>query len=292
VEEAQPQPERRPASRYAVDTELSLLIVNQGGALRARMFELGLDGCRVRADRIPGGMNAGVELTFKINGIGFRLAGTVQRLDPPQTAAIQFSSMAPRRREALEYLLDELEAQKLAEKEAEKLARAAGKPARPAPRLLPATADRSRGSARILPMPNAPACGPKRAARPTGSERREQARAAVDTQATVFLIDVRAHVSGRIVDLSMCGCRIRTNERFPVGIYRRVETEFKLDGMPFRLAGVVQAVHDKFTVGIRFLDTSQRKREQLQELMQEIAEMKVGGQGLRDQGLANTDRQQ
>ena len=53
-----------------------------------------------------------------------------------------------------------------------------------------------------------------------------------------------------------------------------METEFKLDGMPFRLAGVVQSLHDKFTVGIRFLDMSPRKREQLQELMQEIAEMK------------------
>ena len=45
----------------------------------------------------------------------------------------------------------------------------------------------------------------------------------------------------------------------------------------FGLAGVVQALHDKFTVGIRFLDMSPRKREQLQELMQEIAEMKEAG---------------
>jgi hypothetical protein len=124
---------------------------------------------------------------------------------------------------------------------------------------------------------NKPADEQNRTARPVGRERREQARHTVDTRATVFLIDVRAQISGRIVDLSMCGCRIRTDERFPVGIYRRVETEFKLDGMPFRLGGVVQAIHDKFTVGIRFLDMSPRKREQLQELMQEIADMKDAG---------------
>ena len=78
---------------------------------------------------------------------------------------------------------------------------------------------------------------------------------------------------GRIVDVSLGGCRIRTDERFPVGIYRRVETEFTFDGLPFRLGGVVQSLHDKFTVGIRFLDMSERKRSQLMELIEEIDEM-------------------
>ena len=102
-------------------------------------------------------------------------------------------------------------------------------------------------------------------------ERRLHPRYPVDTRATVFFIDVRAQISGRVLDLSITGCRIRTDARFPVGIYRRVETEFKVDGLPFRLAGVVQAVHDRFTVGIRFLDLSPRKRDQLAQLMDEIA---------------------
>jgi hypothetical protein len=108
---------------------------------------------------------------------------------------------------------------------------------------------------------------------PKGRERRAQARHTVDTGATVFFIDVRVQITGRILDLSMSGCRIRTDERFPVGIYRRVETEFKLDGLPFRLGGVVQSLHDKFTVGIRFLDLSSRKQDQLAQLMEEISEM-------------------
>jgi hypothetical protein len=109
------------------------------------------------------------------------------------------------------------------------------------------------------------------------SDRRSQPRYAVDEAATVHFIDVRAQVSGRILDLSMSGCRIRTSERFPVGIYRRVETEFKLDGLPFRLGGVVQSIHDKFTVGIRFLDLSPRKRDQLKSLMDEIEAMQQRG---------------
>jgi len=101
-------------------------------------------------------------------------------------------------------------------------------------------------------------------------------RHTVDTRATVYFIDVRAHMTGNIVDLSMSGCGIHTDERFPVGIYRRVETEFRFDGLPFRLQCVVQALHNKFTVGIRFLDMSSRKREQLLQLMEEIDEMRRG----------------
>ena len=104
----------------------------------------------------------------------------------------------------------------------------------------------------------------------TQSDRRSQPRYAVDAQASLFFIDVRARIAGRILDLSTSGCRIRSEGRFPVGIYRRVETEFKVDGLPFRLAGVVQSVHDKYTVGIRFLDVSPRKRDQLAQLTEEI----------------------
>jgi hypothetical protein len=110
----------------------------------------------------------------------------------------------------------------------------------------------------------------------------------VDTTAVVFLINVGSKLSGRILDLSLGGCRIRTDERFPVGIYTRVETEFLLEGLPFRLGGVIQAVHDRNRrlVGIRFLDVSARKREQLEQLIQEIEETrgaqnpaKPGGSG-------------
>jgi hypothetical protein len=105
-------------------------------------------------------------------------------------------------------------------------------------------------------------------------ERRTQSRHEVDTSAVILLINVGAQLAGRIIDLSAGGCRIRTDERFPVGIYTRVETEFRLEGLPFRLGGVIQAIQDRerLLVGIRFLDMSARKREQVEQLMQEIEE--------------------
>jgi hypothetical protein len=48
-----------------------------------------------------------------------------------------------------------------------------------------------------------------------------------------------------------------------------------LEGLPFRLGGVIQAIHNRNMVGIRFLDMSQRKREQVLELIGEIDEMRA-----------------
>lgn len=116
--------------------------------------------------------------------------------------------------------------------------------------------------------------------RPSRRERREQLREGVDTSAVIHLINVASRLTGRILDLSLGGCRIRTDERFPVGIYTRVETEFRLEGLSFRLGGVIQAIHDRHNVGIRFLDMSSRKREQVEQLIEEIELLR--GEGNRE----------
>jgi c-di-GMP-binding flagellar brake protein YcgR len=105
-------------------------------------------------------------------------------------------------------------------------------------------------------------------------DRRHEAREDVDTSAEILLVNVASRLRGRVLDLSLGGCRIRTDRYFPVGIYTRVEVEFRMDGLPFRLGGVVQDIHDRKTVGVRFLDMSERKRQQVLELIAEIAELR------------------
>lgn len=112
------------------------------------------------------------------------------------------------------------------------------------------------------------------AAKPAAPDRRLHTRSTVDTSATVLLVNVGSRLSGRILNLSLGGCRISTDELFPVGIYTRVETEFLLEGLPFRLGGVVQAIQDRQHVGIRFLDMSARKCEQVEQLIEEIEELR------------------
>ena len=108
------------------------------------------------------------------------------------------------------------------------------------------------------------------AASPPRKNRRIEPRHKIDTTAVIRLIDIAAPVHGRIVNVSLGGCCIHTNQRFPVGVYRRVEIEFCADGLPFRLGGVTQGIHDPFNVGIRFLHVSERKRGQLARLIEEI----------------------
>jgi hypothetical protein len=112
--------------------------------------------------------------------------------------------------------------------------------------------------------------------RPNGDvlkpDRRHDGRRPVDTGAVLHLIDLGAKLHGRIVDLSLNGCSIRTEQRFSLGIFRRVETEFRLEGLAFRLAGVTQSVHDPWNIGIRFLNVSERKHDQLAALIEEIEE--------------------
>jgi c-di-GMP-binding flagellar brake protein YcgR len=115
---------------------------------------------------------------------------------------------------------------------------------------------------------DSPRCDPPEKPR----DRRTSKRLSVDTSAVIFLVKVGSKLEGQILDLSLGGCHIRTHERFPVGIYTRVETEFRLQGLPVRLGGVVQAIHDSHQVGIRFLDVSARKRDQLVELIEELGE--------------------
>ncbi len=284
----QPQPERRSEQRFAVDAEATVVMVNQGSRLRGRLTELSLEGCRLRADRHWAlAAPASIEVMFKLNGIDFRLGGTMQWADARQMAGIQFSAMAPRRRDFLMELLSELEAEEAPKAEVASEPGAAepaaddksGKPDGAEPEGAPIVLKPAESP---VPAPQKPAAVGTPSAPASRRERRTQSRHLVDSRATIFFVEVRAEIAGRILDVSLGGCRIRTDERFPVGIYRRVETEFTVDGVPLRLAGVVQSVHDRFTVGIRFLDMSERKRTQLTELIEEMDGMKEQGTGNRE----------
>jgi hypothetical protein len=302
-------PERRAHPRYTVDVAATVVVVNQGTAFSGRIFDLSLDGCGVHTDaRQRLNSPVPVEIGFKINGIAFRLAGVMERADGQQVAGIRFSTMVPRRHDALVEVLAELDAESAAKAGEEtastpdceghiekprsedppaevfqtKLPKAANllaqaQPSSPADNHVPGRKvlqSATRAPSDANPMPPDPKGGvpgpPVEKCQSRGSDRRAQRRHSVDTRASILFIDVGARAEGRILDLSMSGCRIRTDERFPVGIYRRIETEFRLDGLPFRLGGVVQSLHDRHTVGIRFLDLSDRKRAQLCELVDEI----------------------
>jgi hypothetical protein len=276
--------ERREMPRCAVDVPATLVVISVGTTITAHMTELSLSGCRLQFQRaVLRAAPAAVECTFKIRGVGFRLGGLINWAENNQ-AGVQFKSMSPRSRDDLMEVLCEIEL----ENNATQLDSANAEAGAPVAEARQGTASTESIIAEAAARPSAsspdfaspPVFPSQKVAEPNrhlananpGRDRRTAHRCDVDTSAIIELVKAGSRLSGQIVDLSLGGCRIRTAERFPVGIYTRIETEFKLRGIPFRLGGVIQVIHDRNTVGIRFLDMSQRKKDQVSELIGEIEE--------------------
>jgi rubredoxin len=67
---------------------------------------------------------------------------------------------------------------------------------------------------------------------PAHPNRRAHSRYGVDASAIVYLVKTGSRIQGHLLDVSLSGCRIQTRERITVGIYRQVEVEFNLEGLP------------------------------------------------------------
>jgi hypothetical protein len=289
--------ERRAHPRYPVDEESLLVLVSRGLPVKARIVELSLEGCRIRTcEQFACNLGRHVEVCFKVRGFTFRFSGVVRWTDGRNLVGIHFENLILRRKTDLTEVIDEIatsapKTAKLPGQQDAEIAPPAPAPAKnprtTGPKLLEMKAVKTIESP-AAPKANEPlvrapvaeaeprAAGESRA-HPSAStcDRRGQLRHEVDSSATIFLVNVGSALRGRIADLSLSGCRICTEERFPVGIYTRVETEFHLQGLPFRLGGVIQAIHNRNTVGIRFLDLSERKRQQVLDLIGEIEETRA-----------------
>jgi hypothetical protein len=281
------QPDRRTHPRYSVDEDSVVLFMGQGMPLPGCIVDLSMEGCRVRTrEQLSARAQSRVEVCFKVNGVAFRFSGVVEWSDSRNLLGIRFVNMILRCRVALAAVIDEMEAAAAARAEAvNKLVAEQEAPAQ-AEREAKESAESLNREPAGMETKELPAEQPATTAAPAATgqqnpedanppDRRGQVRHEVDTSAKIFLVKIGSELRGRILDLSLSGCRICTDERFPVGVYTRVETEFRLDGLPFRLGGVIQAIHNRHTVGIRFLDLSDRKRQQVVNLIGEIQQMRV-----------------
>ena len=270
-----PRNRRSDDPRLTVDEEASLLILPENRALASRIVEISVAGCRLRMIEpfvVP--LGAPAEATFRLCGAPFRLAGTIAWTDGKNRIGVRFGETSPNRMQALVEVLCSIAADQ-AVRAVKKSAQRHARPSRLPEPSTTASPSKPAGVLSLIPRPaDQPASPPVPKPKLTVAERRAESRHTVDTTANILLVKVASRIPGRILNLSLSGCRIRTNEQFPVGIYTRVETEFHLEGLPFRLGGVVQTLQDRQQVGIRFLDMSERKREQLSQLIAEIEQMR------------------
>ena len=77
-----------------------------------------------------------------------------------------------------------------------------------------------------------------------------------------------------MIDLSLGGCRLQMQDRFLAGILVRIEIAVRISGLSQRFGGVTQWTDRKQLDVIRFLDMSDRKRSQLNDLIREVMEFR------------------
>ena len=266
--------ERRSQVRYPVDGEATLLPLNGHQLLRCRLVDLSLQGCCIRGQQ-PMRVAAGtrVEVQFKVNGINFRFSETIQWSDGRQQVGIRFPNSLPRQAEDWKAVLAEVEAT-ARKKAAEEHGESKSLNAQPVPRepkiLFRHRPPGSRGSMARRPQlrrrpPISPSLG--RAAPATTGGRRQGNRSIS-----------RGHLPGeeRVTfrwahPRSQPG-RLRHPDQGAIspGHLHARGSGVLLQGLTFRLAGVVQTIREQTTVGIRFLDMSERKQAQVIELIAEI----------------------
>ncbi len=274
--------ELRKYLRFPVEGEAMLFVEQLQSSMRCSMLDLGLEGCRLRRDEdcaVQAGMT--IEIAFRIAGTLFRFPGTVQWSAKNTILGLHFTKMSEARKQELVDMLagmrEEMEAR---EKEA-RAKEAQENNQQAAPVQQPAEAAQSK-TLHLVPAPGAepvpeppPTPNPDvaiRAALRRDRDRREHSRHEIDSHARVTFLSIHMRVTGKVIDLSLGGCRIRAQQEIPVGAYRRVEVEFMVDGLPLLLPGVTQSLHDKFTIGIRFVEMTDRKRGQLQTVIDELME--------------------
>jgi hypothetical protein len=291
--------ERRSQPRFEAYGAASLLL-SPKRILECRLTDLSLQGCRLRAvERFNAEPGLRVQVAFRVHGLGFKFAGIIEWTNRWNQVGIRFIEVPRRCRADLAELIGELKEEgapmagsAFAEPADAELhvrshapwqsdsgvsGRKSGQPETESETRIPAASRQLRlaGQRPPLESPDSSGVGAVKL------ERRTQPRHAVDTAAVIQPdrmdhggrqgIDSGSRLPCRILDLSASGCRIRTDGHFPGGINSRVEIEFRRDRVPFRLAGVVEAIHGPLVAGIRFLDVNTPKRSQLEQLMLEIA---------------------
>jgi len=255
--------ERRVWERYTL-TDSAGTVFYRNLSLPCQLLDISLGGCRVRMEqRFAAGALARVDLALELHGVTQRIAGMTQWTAKNNQLGIRFLHASPQAKNQLAALLTGLIDEVAAEAVKEVVQQAAS----------------------TLNAQTGTLAGQLAGSAQTGKRARTADAAAVESipiepertasQAVIRFLKDGSEMAGDVVDLSLEGCTLRLVRTFTLGIYVRVEVSFHVRGLVFQLAGVSQEIYDKCTVGFRFLDVSRRRREELEQVIEELRAEKM-----------------
>lgn len=114
----------------------------------------------------------------------------------------------------------------------------------------------------------------------TGRERRVDTRYETDADSVVLMIESKIETDGRVENLSLSGCRVEIASRVPAVAGMHVEVAFKVHREALRLGGVVQWFDGQRHIGVQFGPISDRRKEALHAVIEELAEAELARTGL------------
>lgn len=273
--------DRRADERFEINTPGGC-INYKGCKYPCEIVDISLSGCCVRTESpfLPGNL-ANVEIELPIYGMLLRMVGTTQWVTRKNLIGIRFMHISSRSKDQLAGLLTCLVDTSAADavREVIAVAAAAQNAGRGLVLEIPDALLQSLRQPRIPPkervQQESPASQPP-SAKPARSLQGE-VRFAVEeaSSASLRFLKDDSRLSGSIVGLSKGGCSFHTTAHFALDIHVRVEVEFQMRGLHFRLLGVTENLRDQRTVDIRFLDMSFRKQGELAELIDELQEAEI-----------------
>lgn len=104
----------------------------------------------------------------------------------------------------------------------------------------------------------------------SGAEHRRYPRLSCGGTADLRVIPEGAKETGSLINLSKRGCCFMADEPLRGLEGSNIEIHMKVRGIDFRVAGVIRHVHKGMRAGIEFLGLSDRKCEQIDELIAEL----------------------
>jgi c-di-GMP-binding flagellar brake protein YcgR len=93
--------------------------------------------------------------------------------------------------------------------------------------------------------------------------------------AEILVLPDGPKATGTVVDLSLRGCCIALSSTLKAQAYARVEVQLCVRKITLKLAGALRHRQQNLRTGIEFINVSQRKEAQIQELIVELFEMDI-----------------